>query len=177
MFDIDLHKMFAIDTPLLEIFVRGTVMYLGLFVLMRVLVKRSAGTLSLSDLLVVVLIADAAQNGMAADYKSITNGLVLCATILFWSQVLDWLSFHSKFIAKLLEPPALPLVENGQMQRHNMRRELITEEELLSQLRQQGVDDLALVRKACIESDGHISVIRARSGGEEQQGSKHHNVF
>jgi uncharacterized membrane protein YcaP (DUF421 family) len=66
-----------------EIILRGTIVYLFLFVLLRIL-RRGAGAIGISDLLVVVLIADAAQNAMASEYKSITEGLILVTTIVFW---------------------------------------------------------------------------------------------
>ena len=73
----DIQKAFTPDVSLLEIFVRGTVIYLGLFFLLRVVLRRKAGTVAMTDLLVLVLIADAAQNAMNAEYHSITAGLVL----------------------------------------------------------------------------------------------------
>ena len=72
--------------------VRGTAAYLFLFVLLR-LTKRQTGSLSVSDLLVLVLIADAAQNAMAGDYKSLPDGLILVSAIVFWSFALDWLGY------------------------------------------------------------------------------------
>ena len=56
--------------------------------------------------------------------------------------------------------PSLPLIRDGEMLRRNMRRELISEEELLSLLRGQGVDDVKDVKKCCLEGDGRLSVIR-----------------
>src|SRR5262249_15775985 len=77
----DWHKMFALDTPVLEIFLRGTIVYLALFVFLRYVVKREVGTVGIADLLVIVVIADAAQNAMAGDYVSITDGVLLIGTI------------------------------------------------------------------------------------------------
>jgi uncharacterized membrane protein YcaP (DUF421 family) len=55
----------------------------------------------------------------------------------------------------------LPLIKNGRMLRHNMRKEFITEDEVRSQLRQQQIEDVAAVRLAHLEPDGSISVVRA----------------
>lgn len=156
---IDWRKMFMPDTPLLEIFVRGTVIYIALVILLRVILKRQSGTMGVTDLLLVVLIADAAQNAMAGDYKSITDGILLVAVIIGWSYALDWLGFHFKTIRRLLVPPPLLLVKNGRMLRRNMRQELVTEEELMVQLREQGVEDVKKVKEAHMESDGRVSVI------------------
>lgn len=73
----DWGKIFAIDTPLLEVFARITVVYFFLVLLLRVTLKREAGGTSLRDLLVLVLIADAVQNGMAGEYKSVGDALVI----------------------------------------------------------------------------------------------------
>jgi uncharacterized membrane protein YcaP (DUF421 family) len=157
--NVDWLKLFYPETSLLEIFLRGSVVYLSLFLMLRLVLKREAGTVGISDLLVVVLIADAAQNGMAGNYQSITDGLLLVATIIFWSYFLDWLAYYIPAIQWLIRPPALLLVKDGEMLRRNMRKEFITEDELTSMIREQGVDDLSKVAKAYIEGDGTISVI------------------
>ena len=156
---IDWKSLFVPETPLLEIFIRGSIMYLGLFVLLRFVFKREAGALGISDLLVIVLIADAAQNAMSANYRSITDGLLLVITILFWCQFLDWLGYKVPAMHRILHPPPLPLVKNGEILRRNMRRELVTEEELMTEIRKKGIAQLADVKEAYMEGDGHISVI------------------
>ena len=77
---IDWKSAFIPTVHLGEIFLRGTIVYLFILFVLRLL-RREAGSLSISDLLVVVIIADAAQNAMATEYKSITEGLVLVTTI------------------------------------------------------------------------------------------------
>ncbi|MER7459280.1 YetF domain-containing protein [Micromonospora sp. NPDC126480] len=156
---VDWRAMFTPDTPILEIVVRGSVMYLTLFFLLRILLKRESGTTGMTDLLVIVLIADAAQNGMASNYTSLADGVVLVAVIIAWAYVLDTVAYHWRPAARLIRPNALVLVRDGRMLHRNMRRELVTEEELYGKLREQGVDDLADVREVRMESDGQFSVI------------------
>lgn len=151
--------MFALQGSVLEPLIRGTLMYLGLFILLRTF-RRQAGSLTIADLLLIVIIADAAQNGMAGDAKSVSEALLLVGTIIFWDYFLDWLGFKSTFAAKLLEPPAVQLVKNGRFLRRNMTMEMITEDEILSQLRQQGIDDISQVELCCLESNGEFSVIK-----------------
>lgn len=146
--------------PALEIIIRGTVVYLVLFTLLRVILKRQSGIVGISDLLVVVLIADAAQNAMAGEYHSITDGLILVATIIFWSYALDWLGFHFPWIQRMVRPPALPLIRDGKLLPRNLRKELITKEELFSELHEQGIEDISIVKDAYMEGDGRISVIK-----------------
>lgn len=156
---VEWHKMLVPDTPLLEIVVRGSLVYLALFTLLRVVLKRQSGGLGVTDLLVVVLIADAAQNAMAGDYTSVPDGVLLVAVIVGWAWLLDFAAYYVPFFARLVNPPKLPLVRDGQMLVHNMRRELVTREELMSQLREQGVADVRRVRAAYLEPDGRVSVL------------------
>jgi uncharacterized membrane protein YcaP (DUF421 family) len=156
---MDWKSIFGLDTPLLEIILRGSIMYIALFIMLRVVLKRQTGTLGMTDLLLITLLADASQNGMAGEYKSIPDGIALVATIIFWNYAFDWLSYRSKWLGKLIEPAPLPLIKNGKMLRRNMRHELITADELMMELREQGLDDISKVKEMYIESDGHISVI------------------
>jgi len=155
---MDLGAIFRPDQDPLAIFIRGTITYLFLFLLLR-LTKRQAGGMGISDLLVVVMIADAAQNGMAGNYTSVTDGLLLVGTIAFWAYALDWLGYHVPAVERLVHPPPLLLVRDGQIQRRNMRAELVTLDELMSHLRSQGIDDVARVKRAYVEGNGEVTVV------------------
>jgi uncharacterized membrane protein YcaP (DUF421 family) len=167
---VDWAGVFKPDTPLLEIFVRGSLMYLGLFVLLRVITKRQTSTMSIADLLLIVLIADAAQNGMADDYKSLPDGLLLVGVLMFWNFAIDWLGYRIRFIGRFVHPLPLPLIKNGRVLRANLRRELMTVEELQSQLREQGVETVANVKIAQMEGDGRVSVIQFGPGEKKGRG-------
>ena len=169
LFKVNWHDVFVPQSSLLEIFIRGTLTYFALFLILR-FTRRGTGAIGINDLLVIVLIADAAQNAMAGDYKSVTEGVFLVLTIGVWDYSLDWVGHKVPAMQRLLRPSALTLVENGKMNRRNMRQELITVEELMSQLRQQGIEDLKEVKKCCLEGDGEISVIKASS--EDDDSSK-----
>jgi uncharacterized membrane protein YcaP (DUF421 family) len=152
--------LFGLTVSPLEIFVRGSVVFWFIFLIFRLVLRREVGAIGVADVLVVVLIADASQNAMAGDYRSITDGLLLISTIVFWNFLIDWLAFRWTWLGHVLEPPPLLLVEHGQMNRANMRREFLTADELRSKLREKGVEDLTQVKRAVMESDGEISVIR-----------------
>lgn len=157
-FQLPWHEIFAPTHSLIEIILRGTIMYFGIFILMRLILKRQTGGISIPDVLLVVLLADAAQNGMAGEYQSITEGLVLVATIIFWNLAIDWLGYHVPFIDRLIRPAPLLLIKDGRVLRRHLRQELVTMDELLSKLREEGVDGPAHVGEAYIEGDGNISV-------------------
>jgi uncharacterized membrane protein YcaP (DUF421 family) len=162
---VDWGRVFVPSAPIVETIVRGTVVYLSLLALLRFVLRRESGTTRLSMLLLVVLLADAVQNAMAADHMSVTDGLVLVGTIMAWDHALEWLAWRVPRLQTLVHPPPLVLVRDGRILRHNMRRELVSDEELWSGLRMHGVERLGDVRRAYMEGDGRLSVIR-RDGDE-----------
>ena len=150
--------MFWPSESIAEVVLRGTIMYLGMFALLRVF-RRQSGAVGIADLLVIVVIADAAQNGMAGDSKSITEALILITTIVLWDWLFDWLGFKSPLLNRLLQPSPLLLIDRGKVVKKNLDQEFITEDELLAQLRQQGVDDIGSVKQCYLESNGRFSVL------------------
>lgn len=163
----DWSAIFDPSVPLLEIFARGTITYLGLLLLLRVVGQREAGAIGLHDLLVILLIAEAIQNALAGDYHSIVDGFLLVATVVGWSVAIDALTWHWPQLDRILKPRPKPLVEDGRINRRVLRRELMTMDEVLSQLRLHGVEDLSEVKRAYIEPNGMISVIRHDGGPAE----------
>ncbi|HLS85466.1 MAG TPA: YetF domain-containing protein [Burkholderiales bacterium] len=159
---MDWHQLFGFTLSPWEIMLRGTVMYLGLFVLFRVIIRRRVGAVGMADILILVIVADAAQNGMAGEYKSITEGLLLVLTILGWNVLIDWLTYRFPALQGVLEPPPLLLIDRGRILRRNLRHELIAESELYAKLREQGVSDPSEVERAYIEADGQVTVIKKK---------------
>lgn len=148
-----------------ELIVRGTLVYLFLFCLFRFFLHRDVGELGIADLLVLVIIADASQNAMSNQYKSVTDGFVLIATIAGWSYLFNFLSFRYPWFRRLTTPDPLCLIRDGKKLRKNMRRQFITDDELESMLRNHGLESIAQIKRAYLESDGQLSVIRY--GSEE----------
>lgn len=161
----DLGALFALTVPPAELVVRGTVMYWFLFLLLRFVLRRDIGSIGIADVLLLVVIADAAQNAMAGGYESITDGMILVATIAGWNWLLDRVAYHAPAVRRMLEAKPLPLVRDGTLMRRNLRKEYITTDELMAKLRQHGIDRLEDVKAATMESDGEISVIR-REGAD-----------
>jgi uncharacterized membrane protein YcaP (DUF421 family) len=157
--EIDWGALLVPEAGLLELFVRGTVTYLAIFLYFR-FVRRSAGGMGLTDILLLVLIADASQGALAGNEHSITGGLVVVATVAFWDYLLDWLSWKSPTMRRLVRAAPVPLIEEGRMLNRNLAREMITAEELRAQLREQGVTSPQEVRVAFLEGDGKLSVVK-----------------
>jgi uncharacterized membrane protein YcaP (DUF421 family) len=153
-------QLFAREYPTWHMVVRGTVVYWFLLLVFRFVLRRDLGSMGVADLLFVVLVADASSNAMQGEYKSISDGLVVLCTLVAWNFGLDWLSYRSAIVSKLLEPTPEVLVKHGRLNRRALRREMISTDELLGKLREQGIERLDEVRIARLESDGQLSVFK-----------------
>ncbi|AZZ80376.1 hypothetical protein C5O27_04105 [Gordonia alkanivorans] len=154
-------SIFGFSVPVEESIVRGTVTFFVVFVLMRVVGQRESGGLGLTDVLLVVLMSEAAAAGLQGSrISSVSDGTVLVATVLFWSVSLDALAYRFPRIAGWVKARPRPLIEDGTLNRKVMLREFMTYDEVMSQLRLHGVDELASVERAYVEPNGMISIIR-----------------
>jgi uncharacterized membrane protein YcaP (DUF421 family) len=111
------------------------------------------------DFIFVLLVANGAADAMTGGATSIVAGVVTVVTVVAWNYLLNSLSYYVPLVEKLVSPPPLQVVRNGKLIRPNMRKEFLSEQELMGQLREQGVEDLEKVKAAHIEGDGNISVI------------------
>jgi uncharacterized membrane protein YcaP (DUF421 family) len=159
---MDWNQIFGVETSPLELIIRGTAMYLFLFLMFRVVIRRRVGAIGMADVLIMVIVADAAQNAMSGEYKTVTEGMILVGTIFFWNFLFDWLNFKVPALQGILEAPPLLLIQNGRVLHRNLRHEYVTEDELRSKLREKGVKDYSEVAEAHMESDGSVSVIKRR---------------
>ena len=159
---MDWASLFRFDVNPFELVLRGTLMYWFIYLLFRFLLRRDVGSIGIADILLVVLIADASQSALAGGYTSVAEGCVLVATIAGWNYALDWASYRFQLVRRLAEAPPLLLIRHGRVLRANLRRELLTLDDLRAKLREQGIEDVQQVKAAFMESDGMISVVRAQ---------------
>ena len=151
-----LHDMFWLGVPLIEKIMRPIVIYLFLILSLRLAGKRELAQLNPFDLVVLLTISNTVQNAIIGEDNSVTGGLVGAATLLVVNHVVvRYLYTHEK-IERFVEGDEDVLIEDGEIHTDRMRRELITEGELLSAARKQGFSRLSDVDRATIEPGGTI---------------------
>ena len=160
---MDWSEIFGLTVSPWELIIRGSAMYLFLFVLFRVVVRRRVGSIGMADILILVIVADAAQNGMSGEYRSVTDAFILVATLIGWNMLIDWLTFRIPRLQQILEPPPLLLIDNGRVLWRHLRQEYVSETELQSKLREHGVSHPSEVDKAYMEPDGQVTVLKKKS--------------
>ena len=103
----ELRSLLEFSVPPLELVVRGAAVYFGLVLMFRFVLRRDLGQLGVGDVLFIVLVADAAQNGMAGEYRTLADAFVLLATLAACNLALDWAVFRFPFMQRVFEPPSV----------------------------------------------------------------------
>jgi uncharacterized membrane protein YcaP (DUF421 family) len=159
-FNVELGEILKFSVSPLELIIRGTVMFWFLFFIFRFILRRDVGSMGVSDFLFVVILGDAAQNAMIGEATSASDGMMLIATLVFWNYAIDYVTYRFPALERLASARKLCLVREGKKMRRNMRRELITDEELNAKLREEGLESIADVKVMYLESDGEISIVK-----------------
>lgn len=138
---------------------RASFVYLFLLLVVRVLGKREIGNTSAFDLVVALILGEVVDEIIYGDV-TILQGVIAIVVVAIWHLVNSWASFKSAFIDRLTGAPPTVVIKNGQIQRKNLARERLNEDELFSELRMMGVDGVKEVKQATLEPNGKISVLK-----------------
>jgi Predicted membrane protein len=152
--------MFSLETPLWEIVARGSLAYLAVACVLRIIPKRNAGNLAPNDIIALVMIGNLAAAAVLGGSRSIPDILLLLLVVLLWDYAFDLLEYYFPKTRHIIQDSPTVLVRDGMLIRRNLRKEKVTEQELAASLREQGIEDMARVKLAVLEVDGRISVIR-----------------
>ena len=144
----------------MDLVIRAAVVFVFIFLLMRLIGRRELSSLEPFDLILLVVIGDLVQQGVTQNDYSVTGAILAIGTIGVLSVVTSYLSFRFRRLRPLLDGEPIVLLEDGRPIEHNLKRERITVEELAEAARLQSVASLADVRWAVLETSGEISIIR-----------------
>ena len=158
--------MLTFGTPAWGIIVRTVVIYLVLLIGLRLAGKREIGQMTVFDLIVLLLIANAVQNAMVGPDTSLVGGVLAAIVLVVLNAVVARLSLRFPWLRRLVEGQPTLIVLHGKTISQNLRREGLDEEILAAALREHGLSEVSEVEMAVLETDGSISVIPA--GGESR---------
>ncbi|AZI20171.1 DUF421 domain-containing protein [Chryseobacterium taklimakanense] len=156
--------IFIPEIPLIEILLRGIILYFLILFILRVLPRRSAGELGPMDLVFILLLTEAASNALG-DFTTLGDGIIMLVVFVICNYGVNYLTYHHGFFRKLFEHRPVQIIKDGRLIYRNMRRELITKDELMANLRENGIEDVSDVKKAFVESEGNISFIKYEEKG------------
>jgi uncharacterized membrane protein YcaP (DUF421 family) len=148
------------DTPeLIATALRALLVYTVMLVVIRVMGKRTIGNFSAFDLLVALMLGEIVDEVIYGDV-AIAQGMVAIFALAAVEYANSWLSYGSDTANRWLEGEPTVLVANGVLHREGMRKERMHERDVLMELRLQGIEDPGKVKRATLETDGAVSVIR-----------------
>jgi uncharacterized membrane protein YcaP (DUF421 family) len=157
--------MFTPQTDPLEIVLRVALVYAGLYVLVRLSGKKEIGQLGPMDLLAMLLLSETVSPALTRQDTSVVAGWTAAATLLATTFVIDWITHRSRAAERWIEGRPLTIIDRGVVRRALKDRLRITDQELAAALREQGLESPDQVKRATVEANGHITVIKKRARG------------
>ena len=151
--------MFDLGTPLWQIALRALAIYVVVFVGLRLMGKRQLGQMTVFDLVVILLIANAVQNAMVGPDTSLQGGIVAALILLVVNYAVSRVRLLNRRFARLFEGTPTLLVKDGEFILPNLRHEAIEPEEIETAVREHGMESVKEVRVAYLEPDGAISIV------------------
>jgi uncharacterized membrane protein YcaP (DUF421 family) len=144
----------------MDLAIRAVVLYAFVFLLTRVVGRRELSSLQPFDLILLIVLGDAIQQGLTQDDYSITGAAIVVGTIASLQVLTSYASFRLPFLRPVLDGQPIVVVEDGKPIERNLHRERITVEELSEEMRQQQIASLDEVQWAVLETSGTISFIK-----------------
>jgi uncharacterized membrane protein YcaP (DUF421 family) len=151
--------VFDLGTPLWNIAVRSLLVYLAVFVGLRLMGKRELGQMTVFDLVVVLLIANAVQNAMVGADFSVQGGILAAFILLAVNRIIAMLRLHRGAWGRLIEGKPTLLVKDGKVLRSALRKEELDRADVEMAAREHGIRSIEEVQMAVLETDGSISIV------------------
>jgi uncharacterized membrane protein YcaP (DUF421 family) len=152
--------MFVFDRTLLEIILRTAIIYFAVIAGLRLTGKREVGQMSPTDLVLLILIANAVQNAMTGPDNTVSGGLIAAATLLVLNTLVSRVARRYRPFRRIVEGNPTILIHRGKIVAANLAHEQISNDEIYQALREHGISVIEDVSLAVLEVDGSISVLK-----------------
>jgi uncharacterized membrane protein YcaP (DUF421 family) len=163
-------NMFQLPLPILEKLLRPAIVYLALVVLLRIFGKRELAQLNPFDLVVLLSLSNTVQNAIIGNDNSVSGGIIGAFALLAVNWLVVRALFRSPRLTRMFEGRATVLIRNGQVERNALKRESLTQEELIEVVHRQGFDSIRNVQRCELEPNGTFYV----EGFEPSPADKQH---
>ncbi|MGV8932532.1 MAG: DUF421 domain-containing protein [Luteimonas sp.] len=158
-------ELFDLSLPWWQFVLRAVVVYVGVMVLVRLSGKRAVGQFTPFDLVLLILIGNAVQNGMNGGDNSLTGAMILAVCLIALNYGVAWLTARSPHARRLIEGRSVELARDGKIFRDVLRHELVSKSDFREAMREAGCDEIEHIKLAMLETNGHISVLTNSGGG------------
>ena len=145
----------------MDLVLRAVVVFAFVLLLTRVIGKRELGSLQPIDLVLLIVLGDALQQGLTQDDYSLTGAILVVSTIALLQVFTSWIAYRFPRSRPVLEGEPIIVIHNGELIERNLQRERLTIEDIAEEARKQQIAQLSEVRFAVLETSGSISFIKA----------------
>jgi uncharacterized membrane protein YcaP (DUF421 family) len=143
----------------MDIAIRSIVLYLFVVVVMRVAGRREISSLNAVDLVLLIVMGDAIQQGLTQDDYSVTGAVIVVSTFAVLQVFVSYLAYRSKRARRLLEGSPVVLIDDGELLTGNLKRQRLTPDDVAEEMRLQQIVSYEDVRWGILEANGRISFI------------------
>ncbi|HSD17402.1 MAG TPA: YetF domain-containing protein [Thermomonas sp.] len=157
-----MEELFQLSAPWWHFVLRACAIYLLVMVLVRVSGKRAVGQFTPFDLVLLILIGNAVQNGINGGDNSLTGAAIMATTLIALNYAVAFVTSRSRKVEKFVEGEPVVLARNGKLFEGVLRRQLVSRQDFRESLRMNGVEDVSEVELALLETNGSISVVKKK---------------
>jgi len=159
--------MFQLSAPWWHFVLRAVAIYALVMVLVRVSGKRAVGQFTPFDLVLLILIGNAVQNGINGGDNSLTGAFVMATTLIGLNYAVAFTTSRSRRIERIVEGVPVVLARDGKLYERVLREQLVSNADFHKALREHDVVDVSGVALALLETNGSISVVPRGQGGDK----------
>jgi uncharacterized membrane protein YcaP (DUF421 family) len=149
----------------MDIAIRAVALYAFVIFIMRVIGRRELSTLTPIDLVLLIVLGDAIQQGLTQDDYSVTGAIIVISTLAVLQVFTSYIAYHFKGARKVLEGEPIVLIDNGALIERNLKRERLRPDDIAEEMRVQQIGTFAEVRWGILESNGRFSFIKKDDTG------------
>jgi uncharacterized membrane protein YcaP (DUF421 family) len=146
----------------MDLTIRAVVLFFFVFLVTRIIGRRELSSLEPFDLILLIVIGDAIQQGLTQGDYSVTGSLIVVGTFAVLQVLVSYLSYRFPRLRPVVDGEPLVIVQDGAVIERNMKRERLTLEEVMAAARQQQVASLDDIAWAVLETNGKVSIIPKR---------------
>lgn len=153
--------LFRLSAPWWEFVLRAVAIYVLVMLLVRLSGKRAVGQFTPFDLVLLILLGNAVQNGLNGGDNSLVGAGILAVCLIALNYGVAFVAARSPGARKLIEGEPVVLARDGKVFRQVLRRELVSNADFLEAMRETGCSEIERIRVATLETNGRISIVLA----------------
>ncbi|RZA20649.1 MAG: DUF421 domain-containing protein [Lysobacteraceae bacterium] len=159
-----MESLFQLSAPWWHFVVRAVAIYVLVMVLVRISGKRAVGQFTPFDLVLLILLGNAVQNGINGGDNSLTGAAIMASALIALNYLVAWMTARSERIERVIEGVPVVLARNGKLFARVLRREMVSDSDFREALRMNNIEDVSEVEIALLETNGTISVVPKARG-------------